>query len=267
MQTTSATHRVAVVTGAARGIGAATVAHLVGTGWQVVAVDAPEGTEVPGITRPLGSEQDLRDVADRCGDAVVAHPADVRDADALRDAVARAVDTFGRLDAAVAGAAVIAGGRPMWEEDPVILQSLLAVDVTGIWNLARAAVPVLLADPHPSGRFVAMAGSAASTGIVGLASHGVAQHAVLGLVRGLAADLRGTGVSAVGVAPGATRTAMLEATRELYGLDDVEQLAARQASGRLLEPAEVAAVVAFLCEPASACVNGSLVAADGGFGL
>jgi SDR family mycofactocin-dependent oxidoreductase len=259
--------RVAVVTGAARGIGAATVAHLVGGGWRVLAVDAPAGAELPGVGQPLAAEGALDALAARWPDAVLAHRADVRDVVALRAGVARAEAQLGPVQAAVAAAAVVAGGRPLWEEDEATFRTLLDVDVLGVWNLVRAVMPALLDRPTPTGRIVALASAAATTGLWGLGCYGVAKHAVLGLVRGLGADLRGTGISAVAVAPGATRTAMLEATRDLYGLPDTARLSERQAIGRALEPEEVAAVVAFLCRPESVAVQGSLVAADGGFGL
>lgn len=86
------------------------------------------------------------------------------------------------------------------------------------------------------------------------------------LVRGLACDLQGTGVSAVAVSPGSTRTDMLRATAELYGLDDEEELGQHQLVRRALEPDEVAAAVAWVCSPESTAVTGSVVHADGGFG-
>ncbi|MCC5697407.1 SDR family oxidoreductase, partial [Klebsiella pneumoniae] len=141
------------------------------------------------------------------------------------------------------------------------------IDVTGVLNLARAAVPRLLAAPEPrNGRFVALASAAAHRGLWRLGGYCAAKHAVLGLVRGLACDLQGTGVSAVAVSPGSTRTDMLRATAELYGLDDEEELGQHQLVRRALEPDEVAAAVAWVCSPESTAVTGSVVHADGGFG-
>ncbi|HMD92563.1 MAG TPA: SDR family NAD(P)-dependent oxidoreductase, partial [Trebonia sp.] len=114
---------VALVTGAARGIGAATVAALAAGGWRVVAVDrCGDDTALPYA---LGSRGELdRVVADACavasdagaGDAaVIAAQADTRDPDALANAVRLAEDRWGGLDAAVAAAGVIAGGVPAWQ--------------------------------------------------------------------------------------------------------------------------------------------------------
>ncbi|MDF3048685.1 MAG: short-chain dehydrogenase/reductase [Pseudonocardia sp.] len=112
---------------------------------------------------------------------------------------------------------------------------------------------------------MAVASVAGRTGLFHLSGYGMAKHAVVGLVRGLAADLTGTGVVAVAVSPGATRTPMLDATAALYGLDDVVGLA-RNGLGRVLDPAEVAATIGHCVSPAGAALHGSGVAVDGGFG-
>ncbi|KWX10741.1 oxidoreductase, partial [Carbonactinospora thermoautotrophica] len=170
------------------------------------------------------------------------------------------------LDAAVAAAAVIAGGTPLWETPEKTWDVLHDVDVRGVYHLACAAVPAMLARPAPrSGRFVAVASVAAHRGLFGLAAYGAAKHAVVGLVRGLAADLRGTGVTAVAVSPGSTRTSMLDATARLYGLDSTEHFTSRQLHDRLLEPEEIARAIAWLCSPNAGAVAGSVLRADGGF--
>ncbi|MBU2694024.1 mycofactocin-coupled SDR family oxidoreductase [Pimelobacter sp. 30-1] len=247
--------RVVLVTGAARGIGAATVRALLARGDRVVAVDE----------LPLDDGHDGHDGhADHAG--VIGCVADVRDRAALAGAVDLALDRWGRLDAAVAAAAVVAGGRPLWETSEADLDLLWDVDVKGVWNTAAVAVPAMLAGPDPSGgRFVAVASAAGHHGLHHLAAYNAAKHAVVGLTKGLAADLVGTGVTACAVSPGSTRTPMLDATAALYGLSDVEEFAGNQLLRRLLDPAEVAAVIAFCCSVEGAAVNGSVVHADGGF--
>jgi SDR family mycofactocin-dependent oxidoreductase len=237
--------RVALVTGAAGGIGSATVGRLVAQGYAVVGVD-------------------LRTTAE--SDAVAHLVGDVRDRDTLQRAVDLAVDRWGRLDAAVAAAAVIRGGRPLWETPDEDLQELWDVDVRGVWNTAAVAVPAMLAGPDPSGcRFVAVASAAATHGLFHLAGYNTAKHAVVGLVKGLAADLVATGVTAVAVSPGSTDTEMLEATADLYGVADPVVFAGNQLLRRVLEPDEVAATIAFCCSVEGAVLNGSVVHADGGF--
>ncbi|SBT90295.1 SDR family mycofactocin-dependent oxidoreductase [Streptomyces sp. DI166] len=255
--------RVAVVTGAARGIGAATVRRLAGSGWAVVAVD--RCADDPEVPYPLAEPGQLDALAEEF-ELVRAVRADVRDEQALSTAVDLAEREFGGLDAAVAGAAVILGGAPVWEQTDAQWRTLLDVDVLGVAHLARTAVPALLRRPEPrSGRFVALASAAAHRGLWRLGAYCAAKHAVVGLVRGLACDLRGTGVNALAVSPGSTRTAMLRATAGLYGLTDVDTLADRQLTERPLEPEEVAAVVAWACSADSVSVTGSVLHADGGF--
>jgi SDR family mycofactocin-dependent oxidoreductase len=256
--------RVALVTGAARGIGAATVRALCAQDYRVVAVDSCDGAA--DLPYALASRADLEAVAASHPGQVLPMVADVRDRNALAAAAAAAVERFGRLDAAVAAAAVIAGGQSQWETPDEQLLLLLDVDLVGVWNTAAVTLPHMLAGPDPSRcRFVAVASAAGERGLFGLTAYNAAKHGVVGLVRGLAEDLVGTGVTAVAVAPGSTRTDMLAATARLYQLDSVEAFAQSALIHRLLEPDEVAAAIAFCCSVEAAALNGSVVRADGGF--
>lgn len=262
----SGVRRVALVTGAARGIGAATVRRLVADGLHVVALDwcAGDNPGDLGLGYPQASRADLDAVVHSAPPGrVVPYVGDVRDPASLADAVRTALEAWGRLDVAVAGAAVMAGGSPQWEDDSLPL--LWEIDVGGVWNTAAAAVPAMLAGPDPSGcRFVAIASSAGEHGLYRLAAYTTVKHAVLGLVRGLAADLVGTGVAAIAVSPGSTDTDMLAATAALYDVS-VDELAEHQLLKRPLSPDELAAAVAFACSRDGVVLNGSIVNADGGF--
>jgi SDR family mycofactocin-dependent oxidoreductase len=255
---------VALVTGAARGIGAAVVHRLAGEGWRVVAVDSC--ADDPALDYQLGCREELDAVAAKHPGAVLPVVADVRDEPALAAAVRTAVTEFGGLDAVVAAAAVMTGGKPLWETTDAEWDVLYEVGLRGVLHLARTAVPALLAHPEPrTGRFVAITSAAAHRGLWHLAPYCAVKHGVLGLVRGLAADLRGTGVTATAVSPGSTDTAMLAATAGLYGLATAAEFSVHQLVDRLIEPAEVAAAVYWLCQPESAAVTGTVLHADGGF--
>ncbi|MEV6919290.1 mycofactocin-coupled SDR family oxidoreductase [Amycolatopsis sp. NPDC051106] len=256
--------RTALVTGAARGIGAATVTHLAGQGYAVLAVDV--AADDPALPYALGSKAELTAVASRTG----AEPfvADVRDPAALAAAVAEAERRWGGLDVAIAAAGVIAGGVPLWEVPPEQEDAVLDVDMRGVVNLARVAIPALLRRPEPrSGRFLAVASAAATRGLPMLAAYCAAKAGVAGLVRALGAELGGTGVTANAVSPGSTDTPILAESARLYGLSGASDFAAQQPVGRLLEPAEVARVLAFLAEPDSGATTGAVVPVDGGLAL
>ena len=182
--------------------------------------------------------------------------------------VAAVVEAVGDrpLHAAVAVAGLMAGAGPAWEQDDAAFADDLGVNLFGVVNLARAAVPRLLAAPDPHrGRFVAVVSSAGGRGLPLLASYVASKHAALGYVRALAADLAPYGVTANAVLPGSTRTDLLQRTAEVYGLADVEEFAVHQRLGRLLDPAEIAAAVVYLCSERAGAVTGSAVAVDGGF--
>lgn len=258
--------RVALVTGAARGIGAAVVDALVADGFHVVALDACAA--MPGAAGEPATRADLTELERRGAGRVEGIVLDVRDVGALRDLVVDVEARYGGVDAAVAAAGVIAGGTPLWEAPPGELDILLDVNLRGVAHLASASVPAMLRRPEPRrGRFVAVASAAAHRALWHLTGYVASKHAALGLVRGLAADLAGTGVTANAVSPGSTRTAMLSATAGIYAMTDVEAFAERQAVRRLLEPAEIAAAVRWLCSPESSALTGAVIEVDGGFGM
>jgi len=264
--------RVALVTGAARGIGAATVLALADQGWAVLAVD--QAADDPALPYPLGTKAELSAVTDHANGAtgaasrVRAYLADVRDPDALAGAVAEAEHWWGGLDAAIAAAGVIAGGVPQWQVPPEQERTLLDVNLGGVLNLARATVPALLRRPRPrSGRFLAVASAAATRGLPMLAAYCAAKAGVAGLIRALAVELGDSGVTANAVSPGSTDTPILAESARLYGLPSVEAFAAQQPAGRLLAPGEIAAVLAFLAGPSSSAMTGAIVPVDGGLAV
>jgi SDR family mycofactocin-dependent oxidoreductase len=264
------TRRVAVVTGAARGIGAATVCGLAAAGWSVVAVD--RAGDDPRLPYPMATAAELDQLVSRAVElgpgSVVAHVADTTDAQALAVAVAIAEERYGGLDAMVAVAGVIAGGTPLWEMPTEQLDAVLSVDLGGPITAARVGVPALLRRPDPrQGRFLAVASAAAIKGLPMLAAYGAAKAGVAGLVRGLAADLAGTGVTANAICPGSTDTAMLAESARLYDLEDTANFAAQQAVGRLLTPDEVAAALVWLAGEGSSALTGAVIPVDGGLSL
>jgi SDR family mycofactocin-dependent oxidoreductase len=308
--------RVALVTGAARGIGAATVAALAASGWRVIAVD--RCADDPDLPYPMGSRAELDRVVAaaqavaaaravvmtgrpavtappqpgaslppdtplepgatiqaaaslQAGSAdlwVIAAEADTRDANALAAAVGLAEDHWGGLDAAIAAAGVIAGGVPAWQVPAGQEQAVLDIDLGGVLNLARVCVPALLRRLEPRhGRFLAVASAAATRGLPMLAAYCAAKAGVAGFIRALAVELGGTGITANAVSPGSTATPILDESARLYDLPGAAAFAAQQPLGRLLDPAEVAAVLAFLAGDSASAMTGAIVPVDGGLAL
>jgi SDR family mycofactocin-dependent oxidoreductase len=249
--------RVAVVTGAGRGIGAATARALHADGWSLVLVDRCE--DDPALPYALATKDELDAVA-RDTDASVC-VADVRDQAQLDAAVARAVETYGGLDAAVAVAGGIAGGEA-WSMPEATWDVMLGVNLEGVWRLARAAVPAML--ERGTGRFVAVASAGGTLGLPLLSAYSAAKHGVIGLVRSLAAELGPHGITANAIAPGSTRTAMLDASAAVYGLTDVDEFASHHLLQRLVTPEEVAAAIAWACSPAASGVTGAVIPVDAG---
>jgi SDR family mycofactocin-dependent oxidoreductase len=254
---------VAVVTGAARGIGAATVDRLVADDWRVVAIDVC--ADDPSLDYPLATEADLAELGRRHGSRVLTMIGDVRSQADMDAAVGTAVREFGGLTAAVGVAGVMTGGPPLWELGDARWNVQFDVNVGGIRHLATAAVPVLLEAPAPrQGRVVAVASAAGFLGLRRLSGYSASKHAVIGLVKALAADLAGSGITANAVCPGSTRGPLLDASAAVYQLSSSEEFAHQQLVERLLEPDEPAALIAWLCGSGASGVTGAALAVDGG---
>jgi SDR family mycofactocin-dependent oxidoreductase len=251
----------AVITGAARGIGAAVATQMASRGWSLVLVDACAAQ--PGVGYEMPAPADLDAAAERCSGAgatgVEVLCADVAAADFaayLKDVLA------GRTVAAAIAAAGVIAGASAWATDETVWTTLVDVNLHGTRRLAEATVPRMVA--AGGGRFVAIASAAALRAMPQLAAYSAAKAGIVAYVRALAADLAGTGVLANVVCPGSTRGSMLAASAAVYDLSGQEEFAGQQLVRRLLEPDEVAAAVAWLCGSDASALTGAVVPVDGG---
>jgi NAD(P)-dependent dehydrogenase (short-subunit alcohol dehydrogenase family) len=222
--------RVAVVTGGARGIGAAYASLLASRGARVIVNDTGTSRFGSGIDASPASEQagQIR----QAGGIAEPDTSDVSDPEGARDLIGHAVSAFGRLDIVVSNAGIYwTDSFP--EIDPADLQRQLAVHVGGSFNVARAAWPHLRA--CGSGRVV-MTTSTGALGAAELVSYGTAKAAVLGLGRALAMAGKPHGIKVNIVAPMAM-TRMMNARSDDPGVpDDPER-----------DPSLVAPLVVILC--------------------
>ena len=255
------TERLAVVTGAARGIGAAVAARLAADGWSLLLVDAcaPQ----PPADYPMPSPSDLAAVARDClaagagrVDELVADVGHASVRDRLRNLLGE------RVPSAVAAAAGVITAGAAWEVPDSAFDLMLRANLFGVRYLAEVCVPPMIR--AGSGRIVAVSSAAALRAMPRLAAYSAAKGAVVGYIRALAADLAGTGVTANVVCPGSTRGSMLAASAGVYDLPDQEAFAAQALLRRLLEPGEVAAAVAWLCGPDSGALTGAVIPVDAG---
>jgi SDR family mycofactocin-dependent oxidoreductase len=255
------TERLAVVTGAARGIGAAVARRLAGDGWSLLLVDAcapqpPAGYPMPAPEDLAALAQDCVTAGAKSVDELIADVGDGSVRGQLRNLLA------GRAPAAVVTAAGVIRGGPAWAVPDDAFELMLRVNLLGVRHLADACVPPMI--KAGAGRFVAVSSAAALRAMPQLAAYSAAKSAVVGYVRALAADLAGTGVTANVVCPGSTRGPMLAASAAVYDLPDQEAFAAQALLRRLLEPGEVAAAIAWLCGPDSGALTGAVIPVDAG---
>ncbi len=242
------TGRVAIVTGASRGIGAAIARALSAAGARVV-LAARDASALHALAEELTS----------AGGSALAVPTDVTEPDQVRELVRQTLDAYSRLDAAVNNAA--GGGHrptPLAEVAVDDYDSALAVSLRGVFLAMKYEIPAML--DSGGGSIVNMSSTAGLNPVGGLAGYVSAKAGLIGLTRTAALDYAARGIRVNALAPGPILTEQLERAGE--------EAQARAAGAlpiqRLGRPEEVAAAAVWLCSDASSFVTGSTLPIDGG---
>lgn len=211
--------KVALITGAARGIGRAQAVRFAQEGADIVAVDLCGPTET--VSTPPSTREDLEETVSQVralGRKADPYIADVRDLEALRAVADRGVEAFGGIDI-VCATAGITSSAPSLELDDTAWQTMLDVNLTGVWNTCTATVEHLIA--RGGGSIVITSSIAGLRGLVGVSHYTAAKHGVVGLMRSLSGEVAQYGIRVNTVHPTNVNTTMIQnpAVRKVFRPD------------------------------------------------
>ncbi|MHA6513155.1 SDR family oxidoreductase [Tessaracoccus sp. Z1128] len=260
------TGKVALVTGAARGIGRATALLLAEAGAKVLVTDLEQ--PLANLTYSTSGRSALTATADdirAAGGVATAMTADVRDLPSLSLAVSHAMDLWGRLDTVVANAGVASWPPSTWEASDEQWDTMLGVVLTGSWNTVRAAVPALRAGGR-GGAIVMIGSTAAVKPLATIGHYAAAKSGLVGLCKSLALELAADNIRVTVVHPGGTATHMTqnpaaEAWQSSFG--GAGSLALPMPITRL-DPEDVGRAVRWLGSEEARYITGTELVVDGG---
>jgi NAD(P)-dependent dehydrogenase (short-subunit alcohol dehydrogenase family) len=239
----------AIVIGGTTGIGRATVLGFAAAGANIVLAGLG-----PEDGRAVESE------ARKHGVQALFVEADVTRESEVQNVMSRAVERFGRIDAAVNNAGIEGKFGPVHEYSAEDFDRIIGVNLRGVWLGMKYQIPHMLA--HGGGAIVNTSSSAGVTGIPHVALYTASKHAVVGLTKAAALELAASKVRVNAVAPGPVNTGLLH--RMIAGQIDVSVIANSVPMKRISEPEETAQAIIWLCSDAASFVTGHTLVVDGG---
>jgi SDR family mycofactocin-dependent oxidoreductase len=268
--------KVAFVTGAARGQGRSHAVSLAREGADIIAIDI--AAQIDTVPFPMAGPDDLKETVrqvEALDRRIIAVQADVRDFDAVKQALELGVAKLGRLDIVVANAAIANFGRAdQMSEDQ--WRDVIDVDLTGVWHTAKAAVPHIRAGGR-GGSIVLISSAIALGAGRNVVTYTAAKHGVIGLMRTLALELGGESIRVNSIHPGNCNTDMLhnEALYALYAPDlpvserTLEAIRPRMLTSNALptpwvEPEDISNAVLFLAADDGRFITGVTLPVDAG---
>ena len=265
--------KVAFITGAARGQGRSHAIRLAEEGADIIAVDI--AGPVPSLSAyPLATGEDLAETVSQVeamDRRIVARKADVRDAASLRSALDDGVAQLGRLDIVVANAGIYQT-VPTLELDDAAWQETIGINLTGVWNTVKAALPHLIAG---GGSVILTSSVLGLRGAANSIHYSAAKHGVVGIMRSVASEFGGHGIRVNSIHPTLVNTVMIQNEQVWSMFDPANPNPSRESAAPVfqtvntlpvpwVEPVDISNAVLFLASDESRYITGVTLPVDAG---